>query len=383
MKKVVVLGASGSIGSSTLSIIRQFPEHYSLWGVSAHSSGEKIGAIADEFRPAVVVLGSDDAAKTFRERLPDFRGEILIGEENLCRLAAASQADLVVAAIVGVAGLRPVEAALQAGRRVLLANKESLVCAGAYLMEVAARNGAHLLPIDSEHSAIFQLMEGRGREDLASITLTASGGPFWRMPPEAFSSITPEQAVKHPRWSMGAKISVDSATLVNKALEVIEAAWLFSLPEDRIKIVIHPESIVHSLITFTDGVQFAQLSVPDMRGPIGYAMGHPEPRLAGMMAPLQLEEVGALTFAPLDDKRFPAPQLARSCLRSGGNAPAVFNLINERAVSLFLRGEIGFTEIVPLIERGLSVFFDPKSPEPRDVQRLELRLWEWMEHSLS
>lgn len=377
MKKVVVLGATGSIGSSTLAIIKQFPERFSLWGVSAHRQVDKVAAIAAEYHPAVVVLGDESLIPVFRERCPSFRGEVLVGEAGLCNLAASPEADLVVAGIVGVAGLRPVEAALRAGRRVLLANKESLVCAGAHLTQLASAKGGQLIPIDSEHSAIFQLLEGRGRDDLEELILTASGGPFWRLDAATLSEVTPEQAVKHPRWNMGAKISVDSATLVNKALELIEAAWLFDLPEDRLSIVIHPESIIHSLVHFRDGVQFAQLSVPDMRGPIAYGMAYPEGRLEGAMERLRLEQVGSLTFAPLDETRFPAPSLARQCLRSGGNAAAVFNLVNESAVDLFLRGALRFLEINVLIERGVETFFSSVAPSVGDILELASRVRDW------
>lgn len=379
MRKVVVLGATGSIGSSTLSIIRQFPEKFSLLGVSAHTNAEGLAAIAHEFNPSVVVLGNDSRVEVFRERFPSFEGEILSGEAGLCALASSGEADVIIAGIVGVAGLRPVEAALRAGRCVLLANKESLVCAGEQLTQLAKTYGGTLLPIDSEHSAIFQLLEGRCEDDLASITLTASGGPFWQKDWEFLAGVTPEQAVRHPRWSMGAKISIDSATLVNKALELIEAAWFFNLTEDRIGIVIHPESIVHSLVSFHDGTQFAHLSVPDMCGPIGYAMAYPERRLRGVMKPLRLEEIGALTFAPIDAERFPAPELARDCLRSGGNASAVFSIVNEGAVALFTRGRLRFVDIVPLIERGVARFFQSAAPTVEEIIPLTSLLLAWVE----
>lgn len=377
MKKVVVLGATGSIGSSTLAIIKQFPERFSLWGVSSHTQVDNVAAIAAEQHPAVVVLGDESLIPRFRERCPSFRGEVLVGEEGLCQLASSSEADLVIAGIVGVAGLRPVEAALRAGRRVLLANKESLVCAGEQLTKLVASHGGELIPIDSEHSAIFQLLQGCNRDDVDELILTASGGPFWRLETAELEHVTPEQAVKHPRWNMGAKISVDSATLVNKALELIEAAWLFDLPEARISIVIHPESIIHSLVHFRDGVQYAQLSVPDMRGPIAYGMSYPEGRLEGVMERLRLETVGALTFAPLDDARFPAPSLARHCLRAGGNAAAVFNLVNEGAVDLFLRGALRFTAIGGLIERGIETFFATDAPSVGDIIELAQRVRAW------
>lgn len=380
MKQVVVLGATGSIGSSSLAIIKQFPERFSLLGVSAHTQVEKVAAIAAEYNPAVVVLGDESLIPLFREQCPSFRGDVLVGEAGLCQLASSPEADLVIAGIVGVAGLRPVEAALQAGRRVLLANKESLVCAGEQLTRLATARGGHLIPIDSEHSAIFQLLEGRSRDDLDELILTASGGPCWRMTEAELRKVTPEQAVKHPRWNMGAKISVDSATLVNKALELIEAAWLFNLPEDRISIVIHPESIIHSLVHFRDGVQFAQLSVPDMRGPIAYGMAYPEGRLEGAMERLRLERIGSLTFAPLDDVRFPAPSLARHCLRSGGNAAAVFNLVNESAVALFLRGALPFAEIGELIKRGVETFFAVEAPSVDDILELDYRIRAWTRH---
>ena len=379
MKKVIILGATGSIGSSSLSIIRQFPEQFCLLGISAHTNSEGLAGIAGEFNPPFVALADESRVSVFRERFPSYQGEILVGEAGLCELASSGDADIVIAGIVGVAGLRPVEAALRAGRRVLLANKESLVCAGEQLTSIAKTCGGALLPIDSEHSAIFQLLEGRTEGDLASITLTASGGPFWQKDRQFLAGVTPEQAVRHPRWSMGAKISVDSATLVNKALELIEAAWLFNLTEDRIGIVIHPESIIHSLVSFQDGTQFAQLSVPDMCGPIGYAMAYPGHRLRGVMKPLRLEEIGALTFAPIDNERFPAPALARDCLRSGGNASAVFNIVNEGAVALFTKGLLRFVDILPLIERGVARFFEPSAPSVEEIIDLTRRSLAWVE----
>jgi len=379
MKKVVILGGTGSIGSSSLSIIRQFPEQFCLLGISAHTNSEGLAGIAGEFNPPFVALANESRVSVFRERLPSYQGEILVGEAGLCELASSGDADIVIAGIVGVAGLRPVEAALRAGRRVLLANKESLVCAGEQLTTIAKTCGGTLLPIDSEHSAIFQLLEGRTEGEIASITLTASGGPFWQKDRQFLAGVTPEQAVRHPRWSMGAKISIDSATLVNKALELIEAAWFFNLTEDRIGIVIHPESIIHSLVSFQDGTQFAQLSVPDMCGPIGYAMAYPGHRLRGVMKPLRLEEIGALTFAPIDNERFPAPALARDCLRSGGNASAVFNIVNEGAVALFTKGLLRFVDIVPLIERAVARFFEPSAPSVEEIIYLTRRLLAWVE----
>jgi 1-deoxy-D-xylulose-5-phosphate reductoisomerase len=348
-KKLVILGSTGSIGRSTLDLVRAFPDRFEVLGISGFRNTAELERQIREFQPRFAVSGSEGLHT-------DLGATELLPLTDLVELAAHPDSDLVVAAIVGIAGLRPTAAALRAGKTVLLANKESLVCAGRVLLDLCTTHGGTLIPIDSEHSAIFQLLEGRSRGDLERLTLTASGGPFLDSSKEDLARVTPEMAVKHPRWSMGPKISIDSATLVNKALELIEASWLFAVPETQISVVIHPESIIHSFIGFRDGTQFAQLSVPDMKGPIAFGLSYPHGRLQGVMERLDLAQLGSLQFRALDNERFPAVEIARSCLRAGGASCAVFNSANERAVALFLEGALSFQDIVPFIEGVVSKY---------------------------
>lgn len=353
--RLVIQGSTGSIGCSALEIVRQNPSRFKVVGLSAGSNIDLLVQQVREFNPEVVSCRDEGGAGVLRGHF-GAKVEVLCGEGALVELSQACTYDLMLAAVVGVAGLPPVLAALNAGRRVALANKEALVSGGRFVAEALVRGGGSLLPVDSEHSALFQVLQGERLEDLHCLILTASGGPFLNATPEQLMAITPEQAVRHPRWSMGAKISIDSATLMNKGLELIEAHWLFGVPEANIEVVVHPQSIVHSLVRFIDGSEVAQLSVPDMKGAIGYAFSYPHGRIAGLVPQLSLSKVGALEFAALDSDRFPAVELARSVLRQGGMAPAVYNLGNELAVTNFIRGGLKFTQIVPFVERALARF---------------------------
>ena len=358
--KLTILGATGSIGVSTLDVVARHPERFEVVALTGHSQVEVLAAQCRRFRPAyAVVAGADEAGRLAGlTRDAGLRTEVLYGAEALAQVAALPEVDAVMAAIVGAAGLPPTLAAARAGKRVLLANKEALVMAGAVFMAEVRRAGALLLPIDSEHNAIFQSMPHGYAGDLARggvrrILLTASGGPFRATPLDQLTAVTPEQAVAHPKWSMGRKISVDSATMMNKGLEVIEAHWLFSAPADRIEVVIHPQSVIHSLVDYEDGSVLAQLGNPDMRTPIAHAMAWPE-RIDSGVAALDLFAVGQLNFERPDLQRFPCLDLAYRALRASGNAAAVLNAANEVAVAAFLDRRLPFLGIADLIAATLD-----------------------------
>lgn len=349
MQRITILGATGSIGESTLDVVRRHPDRYTVHALSAHRQVDKLAAACVEFRPARAVVGTADAARELETRLraAGVPTEVSHGPAELESIAADAGTDAVMAAIVGAAGLRSSLAAARAGKRVLLANKESLVMSGAIFMDAVREHGATLLPIDSEHNAIFQCLptdDPRYRAGVSKILLTASGGPFRTRDPSTLHDITPDQACAHPKWVMGRKISVDSATMMNKGLEVIEAHWLFGAPADRIEVLIHPQSIVHSMVAYADGSVLAQLGNPDMRTPIAYGMAHPE-RIDSGVTTLDLTVAGGLHFEKPDLVRFPCLGLAFDALRAGGLAPAVLNAANEVAVDAFLAGGIRFTDI--------------------------------------
>ncbi|MBX6423493.1 1-deoxy-D-xylulose-5-phosphate reductoisomerase [Thermosulfurimonas sp. F29] len=352
MKNIVVLGSTGSVGRQTLEVVEEFPDRFRVLALTAAGNWKLLAEQARRFRPRVVVILREDLYSPLREALPG-ETEVLCGERALSEVASHPEADLVVSAIVGMAGLSPTLAALSAGKTVALANKEALVTGGELVRGTLRKSRARILPVDSEHSAIFQVLKGQRRRDLKRIILTASGGPFRTRPRESFARISPEEALKHPRWRMGAKITVDSATLMNKGLEVIEAHYLFRVSYDRIRVVIHPESIVHSLVEFRDGSLLAQLSLPDMRLPIAYALSYPE-RLPLPYPRLSLVEVGRLTFEPPDPERFPCLTLAYEAGRRGGFWPVALNAANEVAVAAFLERRLSFDRIPVLIEETLS-----------------------------
>ena len=357
---VTVLGSTGSIGVSTLDVLTRHPDRFRVVALSAHHNARRLAEQCRRHQPRFAVMADPAAGLELKRLLEDMPGrpEILTGVEGLEAVAASHETDYVMAAIVGAAGLRPTLAAARAGKRVLLANKESLVVAGALLMSAVAENGAELLPIDSEHNAIFQCLPtgygvGRAEPSVERILLTASGGPFLDWPAERLESVTPEQACAHPTWQMGRKISVDSATLMNKGLEVIEASWLFHVDVTRIQVVVHPQSVIHSLVQYRDGSVLAELGNPDMRTPIAHALAWPE-RLDSGVAALDLFAVGRMQFQPPDLERFPCLALAYQAADTGGTAPVVLNASNEVAVAAFLDGRIGFTGIARVVERTLE-----------------------------
>ncbi len=354
MQKVTILGASGSIGVSTLDVLSRHKDRYAVFALTAASSGDKLFEQCCQFNPRYAVLIDPTEAERLQSRVSE-RGlatEVLCGEENLARVASHSDVDVVMAAIVGAAGLKPTMAAVEAGKKVLLANKESLVMAGGLFIDAVARSGAVLLPIDSEHNAIFQCLpenySAENRGGVRRILLSASGGPFLNLPLSEMASVTPEQACKHPNWSMGQKISVDSATMMNKGLELIEACWLFAVSPEQVEVVIHPQSVIHSLVSYVDGSVLAQLGNPDMRTPIAHALAWPE-RIDSGVEPLDLVSAARLDFAAPDLQRFPCLVLAMQAAKRGGDAPAILNAANEVAVDAFLQGEIGFSAIAEVV----------------------------------
>ena len=360
MKGLVVLGSTGSIGESTLDVAGRHPERYRVVALAAHSNHEALFTQCERFRPEFAVLVDRAGASKLAARVAQARlgTRVLAGAEALSTIAKLPQAELVMAAIVGAAGLAPTLAAAAAGKSLLLANKEALVLAGALLLDAARASGARILPIDSEHNAIFQCLPAGGEpgvapRGVARIVLTASGGPFLKTRREELASVTPEQAVAHPNWRMGPKISVDSATLMNKGLEIIEACHLFSVTPERVGVVIHPQSIVHSLVEYEDGSVLAQLSQPDMRVPIAHALGWPL-RIASGVPALDLVQIGRLSFEAPDLERFPCLALAQEAARTGGTAPAVLNAANEVAVAAFLGRRLNFAGIAGVIEGVLQ-----------------------------
>ena len=353
MKKVVILGSTGSIGTNTLDVIRQHPDKFKVLGLVAGTNIKKLAEQVEEFQPEWVVVREKGTAEALGDRLKDHMfGKIGWGEEDIIRLATLPEADIVLSAIVGTAGLKPTYAALKAGKTVALANKESLVAAGKVMTDCIETYHGRLLPVDSEHSAIHQVLEGKA-EEVLRIILTASGGPFRNLSVQDLLHVTVESALKHPNWSMGEKITVDSATLMNKGLEVIEAHWLFSLPPEKITVKVHPQSIVHSLVEYVDGSVLAQLGPPDMRGPIAYALAYPE-RISTDVRPLNLITSSPLTFEEPDTKRFPCLSLARQALEMGQTCPCVLNAANEVAVASFLKRRISFIGIPRLVEEVLN-----------------------------
>lgn len=372
VQSLVVLGATGSIGRSTLDVVARHPDRFRVLALTAGSRADELFGQILQHRPRVAVLVDEKAADDLRNRLRAAGSdcEVLAGAAALSTVAALPEADAVMAAIVGAAGLAPTLAAVRAGKRVLLANKEALVMSGALFMAEAKRAGATLLPIDSEHNALFQCLPA-GATDLAAagvrrLVLTASGGPFRTATREQMAAATPAQAVAHPNWSMGRKISVDSATMMNKGLEVIEACWLFGARPDQVNVLVHPQSVVHSLVEYVDGSVLAQLGSPDMRTPIAHALAWPERVEAGVSF-LDLVARGRLDFEAPDETRFPCLRLAREALAAGGSAPAVLNAANEIAVEAFLDGRLPFNGIAGVIERTLA---DTPAPVVADLAAL-------------
>jgi 1-deoxy-D-xylulose-5-phosphate reductoisomerase len=353
VRRIAILGSTGSIGKQALALAARHPDRFRIVSLAARDNLDLLAEQVRAFGPALVSVATAEAAGALRSRLDGAGTEILSGESGLLQVATHPEADLVLSAVVGAAGLLPTFAAVRAGKAVALANKEALVSAGELITAEAARRGVRLLPVDSEHSAIFQCLERGGTASLRSVILTGSGGPFRTRAKADLETVTPGEALRHPRWSMGKKISIDSATLMNKGLEVIEARWLFGLSLDAIRVLIHPESIVHSLVEYVDGSLLAQLSITDMGLPILYALTYPE-RLPNHFPALDLARVGSLTFEEVDHDRFPCVGYAYAAARAGGTAPAVLNAANEVAVGLFLRDAIPFTAIPRLVAEALD-----------------------------
>lgn len=361
MRSITILGATGSVGASTLDLIRRNRDQWRVVALTANCQAEELAKLAREFDAEIAVVGEESCLGSLRDALGDSGIAAAAGAQALCE-AAARPADLTVAAIVGCAGLAPTMAAIEQGRTVALANKEALVSAGDVMTAAVARHGATLLPVDSEHNAIFQCLQGQAFGDVRSITLTASGGPFRDWSAQAIAAATPEQAVAHPNWDMGAKISVDSATMFNKGLELIEAHHLFPVGLDRLKIIVHPQSVIHSMVEYRDGSTLAQLGPADMRVPIASCLAWPQ-RMETPMEPLDLAAIGTLSFEAPDEARFPATRIAREAAEAGGASPAVLNAANEVAVAAFLDGKVGFSEIAVVVERVLAMGNQPPAPQ--------------------
>ncbi len=354
--KISILGSTGSIGTNTVEVINKHPEKFQVTGLCA---GENICLLAEQIlqlRPRLVcVKKSEDAAKLEKMIGSSVPTTVMYGSEGMKEVASMGEADIVVAAIAGSAGLLPTLAAVQSGKDVALANKETLVMAGELITREAKKNRCRIIPVDSEHSAVFQLLKGQSRNDLKSIILTASGGPFLNHTKSQLKNVTLEEALDHPRWKMGSKVTIDSASLMNKGLEIIEARWLFCIEPEKIKVVVHPQSIIHSMIEFLDGSVFAQMSEPDMKGPIAYALSAPR-RLSNIVSPLDFAKLGKMTFHEPDIEKFPNLGLAYDALREGGLMPVVLNAANEAGVEMFLKRKIDFVSIPAVTHKVMSRF---------------------------
>lgn len=381
MKKIAILGSTGSIGTQTLEVVRSNPD-LKVTALAAGSSVEAMERQIREFKPGQAVMWSREAAADLRERVRDLDVKILSGMEGLLEIAVSSDSQVLVTAIVGMIGIRPTIAAIRAGKDIALANKETLVTAGHIIMPLAKECGVSILPVDSEHSAIFQSLNGEPANKIEKILLTASGGPFRGWSKEQLSEIKVEDALKHPNWSMGRKITVDSATLVNKGLEMMEARWLFGVEPEHIQVVVQPKSIIHSMVEFVDGAVIAQLGTPDMKLPIQYALYYPERRyLPG--GRLDFRKLRQITFEEPDMENFPGLRLAFEAAAAGGSLPTVYNAANERAVALFLDRKIGFLDIPELIERCMESHRVKRNPSVEEILETEAETYDRMEELLS
>ena len=376
MKKIGILGSTGSIGTQTLEIVRNNPD-LQVVALAAGSSIAKMEGQIREFEPAIAVMWSEDAAKELRTRVADTKTKVLSGMEGLLQIAVMEEMEVLVTAIVGMIGIRPTIAAIEAGKTIALANKETLVTAGHIIMPLAAEKKVPILPVDREHSAIFQSMHGENRERVAKILLTASGGPFRGKKREELTEITVEDALKHPNWSMGRKITVDSSTLVNKGLEVIEAKWLFGVEPEKIQVVVHPQSIIHSMVEYVDGGIMAQLGVPDMKLPIQYALFYPDRRpMEGKR--VDFFELGSITFEKPDLNTFRGLQMAYDAIAAGGSMPTVYNAANEKAVALFLDRKIKFLTIYDIIQGAMENHRVIANPSVEEILQAEAATYEYI-----
>ncbi len=374
-KKISVLGSTGSIGTQTLEVIDSYSDRLSVAALAAGTNSEHMEKQARKFKPALAVMWSEEAAKDLRERLADTDIKVLSGMEGLIEAATLSEADIVLTAVVGMIGIRPTIAAIEAGKDIALANKETLVCAGHIIMPLAQKKGVKILPVDSEHSAIFQSINGERHNRIEKILLTASGGPFRGMTADQLKGKTVEDALKHPNWSMGRKITVDSASLVNKGLEVMEARWLFNVPVSKVQVVVHPQSILHSAVEFEDGAVIGQMGVPDMKLPIQYALFYPD-RLPMSGKKLDLFSVRDMTFEKPDPDVFRGLSLALYAAGRGGSMPTVFNAANELAVARFLDKKIGFTDIYETIEKAMDSHKVIEDPSVEQILEAEREVYE-------
>ncbi|MGQ9619409.1 MAG: 1-deoxy-D-xylulose-5-phosphate reductoisomerase [Bacteroidales bacterium] len=353
VKRIAILGSTGSIGTQTINIISKYPDNFRIEVLTAGSNADLLIKQAIEYKPAIVVIADKSQYKKIKNALGDLPVKILAGNDELESVVTSKEVNLVVAAMVGYAGMKPVMAAVNSGKDIALANKETLVVAGELIMKAASKSGSRIIPVDSEHSAIFQCLEGEDRKKVEKIILTASGGPFLNYTFERLQNVTPAEALQHPKWDMGNKITIDSATLMNKGLEVIEAKWLFGLIPEKIDVLIHPQSIIHSLVYFCDGSVKAQLGVPDMRIPILYALSYPK-RFHSNLPRLNLQECGNLTFRKPDCRVFRNLPLAFNAMKAGGNMPCILNAANEIAVNGFLEGKASFLQMPDIVEHAMS-----------------------------
>ena len=378
MKNIVLLGSTGSIGTQTLDVVRSYKEDLHVVALAAGSSVEKMEQQIREFSPSYAVMWSEEAAKDLKQRVSDLQVQVLAGMDGLLAISVLPEADVVLTAIVGMIGIRPTIAAIEAGKDIALANKETLVTAGHIIMPLAKKHGVKILPVDSEHSAIFQSLNGEPKDKIRQILLTASGGPFRGFTKEQLTNVKAADALKHPNWTMGRKITIDSATMVNKGLEVMEAGWLFHVPPEKITVVVQPQSIIHSMVEYVDGAVIAQLGVPDMKLPIQYALFYPDRR------PMQENNIdffklGRITFEEPDMEVFTGLKLAYKAFRAGGSMPTVFNAANEKAVSLFLQDKIGFLDIPELIGACMQNHRVIADPTVEQILEAEAACYDYIE----
>ena len=377
MKKIAILGSTGSIGTQTLDIVRNYSEELQVVALAAGSNVELLEKQIREFQPRVVAMWSEKAALDLKQRISDLEVSVLTGMEGLLAISVLSDVEVLVTAIVGMIGIRPTIEAIKAGKDIALANKETLVCAGHIIMPLAKEYNVSILPVDSEHSAIFQSLNGEPKNRISKILLTASGGPFRGKAREELQNMQVEDALKHPNWSMGRKITIDSSTLVNKGLEVMEAKWLFGVEPEQIQVVVHPQSIIHSMVEYVDGAVIAQLGIPDMKLPIQYALFYPDRKVMNEKK-LDFFELQNMTFEKPDTETFYGLKLAYEALRSGGNVPTIYNAANEKAVALFLEKKISYLQIPEMIERSMSKIGRIENPDVEQILETENRVYEYI-----
>ncbi len=378
MKTIAVLGSTGSIGTQTMDIVRANREELKVKALAAGSNIRILEEQIREFKPELVAVFNEDKAVDLRQRVSDLNVRVASGMDGIIEAATLEGVDCVVTSMVGMIGIKPTIAAIRAGKDIALANKETLVCAGHIIMPLAAEMGVRILPVDSEHSAIFQSMNGENKKRVEKILLTASGGPFLNRKQDELKSMTVEDALKHPNWSMGRKITVDSASLVNKGLEVMEARWLFDVPLDRIQVIIHPQSIIHSMVQYEDGAVIAQLSMPDMKLPIQYALFYPDRRYLGTER-VDFYALSQMTFMKPDTETFRGLKLALAAAKTGGTMPTVFNAANERAVALFLDRKIAFTDIYDIIEKSMDAHKVSYMPDVDMILQAEREVYDYID----